>query len=261
MGCYTGYLLRDEDGASWFAETKYGVWQLVDDAERAMVVDRVRGEGRLLDGTSGPLFTASTCRGVALDLRDRVFRCFPCEGMDDHSESVEQRIRTAPHWAGWDAGLAWGGREELGDVVPAARHVIVPYDLTFRPLAELPFGDRERDEGDLVSVVTAARQVLDYQLARTYADADNLLPWLVHGDRLVDALRAEEPYELPWYDVDGGVVIDLGRRVLSYWTDGFVPPRLLAEVRAAWPGFEVRRLPHGLDEHLAATGRNDQPST
>lgn len=261
MGCYTGYVLRDDDGSSWWAETKWGVWEPADEAARTEIIDWVRADGSLLTEEGPVRFRDSTCRGVAIDLRDLVFRTFPCSLKDVHPESLDLRIKKAPHWDGWDAGVAWGGREELGDVVPGARHVIEPYDLTFRPLAELPFADRDEwalDEGDLISVVTADLQVLDYQLERTYDHADTLVPWLVHGAPLVDALREQAPYEVPWEDsVDAGVVIDLDRRVLGYWTDGFVPARLLADIRAAWPGWDVRRLRYGLAEHLATTGRRD----
>jgi hypothetical protein len=33
----------------------------------------------------------------------------------------------------------WSGREDFGDVLPEARHVIEPSDLWFRPLADLEF--------------------------------------------------------------------------------------------------------------------------
>jgi hypothetical protein len=261
MGCYTGYLLRDDDGSSWWAETKWGAWNLTDEAARTEVIDWVRADGSLLTSEGPVRFGASTCRGVALDLRDLVFRTFPCDLKGIHHEGLDMRIRKARHWDGWDAGFAWGGREELGDVVPGARHVIEPYDLSFRPLAELPLADRDEwalDEGHLISVVTADLQVLDYQLERRFTDADSLLPWLVHGSALVDALREEAPYETPWEDsVDAGVVIDLDQRVLRYWSDDVVPSRLLADVQEAWPGWPVRRLPYGLAGHLAATGRRD----
>jgi hypothetical protein len=258
MGCYTGYLLREIDGSVRFATTKHGHWTLVDDTRRAEVVDWVREEGRLVDAADRATFDSTTCRGVALDLRDKVFRCFPCYADDGvHKESLDMQIRTAPHWEGWDAGLAWGGREELGEVIPEARHVIEPFDLGYRPLADLPIADRDTYDGNLVSVITEDLQVLDYQFKRDYNVDVDLLPWLVHGPALVDALRGEAPFELPWEDPDAGIVIDLDRRTVRYWTEDVVPARLVSEVRTAWPGFDVRWLPYDMTGHLAATGRRD----
>jgi hypothetical protein len=261
MGCYTGYLLRDDDGTCRYAETKWGTWQLESGARRDEVIDWVRSDGRLVDKNSQSRFPASTCRGVGIDLRDLVFRAFPCYLEDFHQESLDLRIRTAPHWEGWDAGFAWGGREELGEVVPEARHVIVPYDVPFRPLTELPFDERDDwpwDECTLTSVITPDLRVLDYRLTCPDDDIDTLLPWLVHGASLVDALGEQEPYPLPEEEsTAAGVVIDQDRRVLHYWTGTVVPPRLLADVKAAWPGWDVRRLRYGLAEHLAMTGRGD----
>ena len=260
MGCYTGYLLRDDDGTCRYTETKWGLWQLEDSAQRDEIIERMR-TGSIVTETDPVYFGASTCRGVAIDLRDLVFRAFPCYLKDYHPESLDLRIRTAPHWDGWDAGLARGGREELGDVVPEARHVIAPYEMTFRPLAELPFDEREEwpwEPCAVITVITPDLRVLDYRFTYPDDDVDALVPWLVHGGSLVDALGEQEPYPLPEeHHTAAGLVIDQDRHVVHYWTDEVVPPRLLADVRAAWPGWEVRRLRYGLAGHLAVTGRRD----
>ena len=256
MGCWTGYLLRDEDGTCRFASHKWGDWELADDAVRAEVIDRVRREGTPVEEIGSAWFSGSDCRGAAIDLRERVFRAFTCELKNEHRESLDRRIRT--RWPGWDAGLAWGGREDFGDLFPEARHVIRPYDLWFRPLAELEFEESDWDECDLVSVITPDLRVLDYRLARHYADADTLLPWLVHGEGFTDALGEREPHGMQVEElVNAGLVIDMHRRTMGFWTPDTVPGRLFTVVRAAWPGWDVRRLRYGLAEHLATTGRRD----
>ena len=251
-------MLRDEDGSCRYTSVKWGDCNPADGAVRAEVIDRVR-RGTRVEEIGSAWFSNSDCRGAAIDLRDRVFRAFTCELKGERRESLDRRIRA--RWPGWDAGLAWGGREDFGDMLPEARHVIVPYDLEFRPLSELTFGIREEwsiADDYLVSVIDTELRVLDYRLERTYDHADAMLPWLVHGSGLVDTLRAEDPYPLPeeWV-LDAGLVIDMDRRVLHYWTDDYVPARLLADVLAAWPGWDVRRLRYGLAEHLAVTGRRD----
>ncbi len=254
MGCWTGYVLRDEDGTCRYTSEKWGDWQLADEAVRAEVIDRVRRDGTPVEKISSAWFTSGNCRGAAIDLRERVFRAFTCGLKREHEESLDRRIRT--RWPGWDAGLAWGGREDLGDVLPEARHVIDPYDLWFRPLADLELEESDWDECDLVSVITPDLRVRDHRLARHHADADTLLPWLVHGQGFAGALGARNPHEIQVEGlVHAGLVVDVDQQALSFWTPGYVPARLLTLVRAAWPGWDVRRLRYGLAEHLAVTGR------
>ncbi|MFI7676522.1 hypothetical protein [Actinophytocola sp. NPDC049390] len=57
--------------------------------------------------------------------------------------------------------------------------------------------------------------------------------------------------------VNAGLVIDMDREAMGYWTPDRVPARLVADIQSAWPGWEVRRLRYGLAEHLAVTGRRD----
>jgi hypothetical protein len=248
----------------------------------------VRRDGVLVDKVDAGYFDGWYCQGVAIDLRARVFRAFPCPLRGHHKGSLDLRLRTAPVWSGWDAGFAWGGREELAEVVPGARRVIAPYELEVRPLAELPLGDRDQwfsawnadrfelvvhddvasadwydsyDGRDLVSVITTDLRVLDYRLLpdTTGSWTDTVLPWLVHGPPLVDTLRGQAPYPFPSDEefTGAGLIIDLDQRVLRYWTNDYIPVRLLADIRAAWPGWDLQRLRYGFAEHLAVTGRRD----
>jgi hypothetical protein len=283
MGCWTAYLLRDDDGSVGFAWRKYGAWLITDADHRTDLVSWIRREGTALDDEPSRLLGPGYCQGVALDLPGRRYRCFGCASTIRRNEAADRRVRAAPAWAGWDAGLARGGREELGEVIPAARAAIEPYPLADHSLSDLLLGGRDRwfvswdaerfeigvlddpasadwvEQGcGLITVVTSDLRVLDYRVTSRHSDADELLPWLTHGPPLVDALLALAPFPVAWeYQVDAGALIDLDRRVLRYWSRRFVPARLLAAVRAAWPGWSLERLPYGHAEQLALTGRPD----
>ncbi|WP_147339357.1 hypothetical protein [Actinomadura spongiicola] len=278
--------MRDTDGSCRFRHVKWGTWQLLDQDGQAEVIAELRRDGTPLDEVEPGYFDGWYCQGVAIDLKNRVFRAYSCPGDNHHRESLDLRFRTAPAWAGWDAGFAWGGREELAEVIPEASSVIVPYHgLEAPPLAELPFGERDQgfstwdadrfelvvhrdvadagwydwyQECDLVTVITPDLHVLDYRFFTEFREwTDTLLPWLVHGHSYVDELRGQTPYPFPGEGerVRAGLVIDLDQRVLRYWPHGYVPSRLLAAVGAAWPGWELRRMRYGFAEHLAVTGR------
>lgn len=279
-------MLRDTDGSSRYRHVKWGTWQLLDEGGRAEVIAELRRDGAPIDEVEPGCFDGWCCRGVAIDLQARVFRAYSCPGDDHHRESLDLRFRTAPVWAGWDAGFAWGGREELGEVIPGASPVVAPYrGLEVPPLAELPFGERDEgfstwnadrfelvvhsdvadanwydwyEECDLVTVITSELRVLDYRFFTETRDwTDTLLPWLVHGHPFVDRLRGQTPYPFPGEGegVRSGLVIDLDQRVLRYWPNGYLPTRLLADVGAAWPGWDLRRMRYGFAEQLAVTGR------
>lgn len=64
MGCWTGYLLRDEDGSCWYTRVKWGEWELANDASRAEIIDRVRSDTRV-EEIGSAWFSASYCRGTA----------------------------------------------------------------------------------------------------------------------------------------------------------------------------------------------------
>jgi hypothetical protein len=281
MGCWTGYLLRDVDGSYRSAVSKYGRWLITDADDRAEIVAWIRRDG-LTRGTARVL-EGWHCHGVALDLPGRRYRFYRCAPTIRRNESADRLVRAAPAWAGWDAGLARGGREELGEVIPGMAAAIEPYALAERPLRDLPLGARDRwfvdwdaerfeiavrddpasadwaEQGcGLVTVVTSDLRLLDYRIATRYSDADDLLPWLTYGPALVDALLARAPFPVPWEQhLDAGVLIDVDRGAVRYWADRHVPARLLAAVNAAWPGWRVARLPYGHAEHLALTGRLD----
>ncbi|MGP4027110.1 hypothetical protein [Actinomadura sp. 3N407] len=103
-----------------------------------------------------------------------------------------------------------------------------------------------------MSIIKPDSTVMDYQL-----ELGKIVPFLAHhGQSLVAALSAHPPYPLVHETlVASGAVIDLPARRLRYWTPHSVPPRLLADLTAAWPGWSVERLPLGYTGHVAVTGR------
>jgi len=281
VGCWTGYLLNDEDGSCRFGWAKWGHWLITDDDVLAAAVAHVRRTGILVTDAASGSFGDGYCQGVAIDLLTRRYRCFPCVPSVSTLEVADLKVRGAAVWDGWDACPARGGREELAEVVPAGRHVIAPYRLRVEPMAQLALDNRDewfvrwdpsrselvvRDDPasadwygqncGLVSVVTADLRLLDYRVVSQWSSTDRLLPWFTHGATLVDALLAHVPFPPAMESlVDAGALIDLDRRTLGYWSGRFIPDRLLVSVAAAWPGWRVKRLPHGLAGQLAATGR------
>jgi hypothetical protein len=57
-----------------------------------------------------------------------------------------------------------------------------------------------------------------------------------------------------------GVVIDQDLDVIRYWLTSIVPARLIRDVQAAWPGWQVQPITHGIGEHLAVTARPGGPA-
>jgi len=280
VGCWTGYLVRDEDGACRYAVRKRGTWLVTDDEARAGVLADVRRDSVLVADASPGGFSGWCCYGVAIDVPGRRYRCFPCQPRFVRNETIDHSVRAAALWRDWDAGLARGGREEFAELIPEAREVVAPYAAPTFPLAELALGDRDGwfagwdpdafelavwdDEtsanwsGTACDLVTVDDLVVhDYRIANGYSDVDQLLPWLTYGDRLLDAIADAAPYPLPTeHEANSGVVIDRPRQTLRYWSERFVPPRVPAVVQSAWPDWQVERLTYGLAEHLAATGRH-----
>ncbi|MEU6780144.1 hypothetical protein ABZ912_13135 [Nonomuraea angiospora] len=280
MGCWTGYLLHDADGTCWYEVRKWGDWLITDSSALTEVVTSIRRDGIQIENVTPGDLDGACCRGVALNIPTRRYRCYPCRTSVPGNEVIDREVRTAPVWANWDAGLAWGGREELVEVVPEAERLVWPYDVVVPPPERVPIASRKgwfvtfdtdrfelevlHDESSadwylqgnhLISVVGTDLTVRDYRIDCTWERTDTLLPWLVHGQRLIDSLWAEDPFPVPLEEnVLSGAVVDLARRELRYWTDMFVPSRLLTQLRAAWPGWQVERLPYGMAGHLAITG-------
>jgi hypothetical protein len=281
VGCWTGYLVRDVDGACRYAVRKRGAWLLTSDETRAAVLADVRRNGVPVADVTPGSFSGWCCHGVAIDVPGRRYRCFACQPRFVRNETADRAVRAAAIWQDWDAGFARGGREEFVEVIREAAGVVAPYAAPTFPLAELALADRDGwfagwDETafelavwddeysanwtdaacDLLTVIDADLAVRDYRLANGHSDVDQLLPWLGYGDRLLDGLTDAAPYPLPTeHDASSGAVVDLPRRVLHYWSERFVPPRVLDSVRSAWPDWQIKRLEYGLAEHLAVTGR------
>jgi hypothetical protein len=276
--------LRDEDGSCWFTHEKWGTWLIVDDESRSAVVGWIRRAGRPLGQAAAGRFDDALCAGVAIDLRARRYRGYPCYTTFSvaGNESADRRIREAGVWAGWDVGFAWGGREELADVIPQARPVVAPYRMAHLSQRAPAISSREGwfagwdparlhltvsddpcsadwyDPGDaFVSVVRPDLTVLDYRLDTASVGVDDLIASLRCGPSFADRLLAEAPFPVPGTDVysTAGVVIDMDQRALGYWTKWTVPATLLSDLGQAWPGWRIHRIRYGLAGHLTATGR------
>src|SRR5688500_9208822 len=103
----------------------------------------MRSNGVALPGDKPRLIGSRSCHGVALDLPRRRYPFLGCNPTIRRNEAADRQVRAAPAWAGWDAGLARAGREELGEVVPAARPAIEPFPVSPSPLADLLLGHRD----------------------------------------------------------------------------------------------------------------------
>ncbi|MEU9841752.1 hypothetical protein AB0C69_21280 [Actinomadura sp. NPDC048032] len=275
MGCWTAYLVRLEDGSHWELDEKYGRWHLTGADDRSGLVERIRADGRNVDGAPN---MARSCQGIALDLTTRRYRFYGCAltmppAGASHRESMALRQAATPGWEDWDVAYAWGGDEELRrllypglppeparaeavEVNPAARdYWFVDWDPDTRQITvrhhEL-IADALADASCLVSVIEADAALTHWQLSNT------IVPLLAHhGESLLGALAAEAPFPLAAEDaVTDGAVIDLRARRLRYWTTATVPTGLVARVGETWPGWKVERLAWGHRGHLAAIGRH-----
>lgn len=281
MSCSTAYLVRDVDGVWRVRWQKYGRWCLLDPSDRDVVLEMMRERSTPLSLLSGPPWLSGwLCRGVLLDMVERRLRFYGCGAGSRYSETIERRIARSPTWDGWDVAYAWGGREDFAELVPEAAAQIEPEPYEQRPLDELADAlleweddslvawDRQSQSlryrwawwpnfGGLLSVIDERLDVLDFGFAYQPSNPV-LLPWLLHGEPLLDALAPMTPHALQHErQFDDGVIIDSPARCIRYWSGAAIPPPLLASVRAAWPGWSLERLRFGYAGHLAATGRRD----
>lgn len=290
MSCSTAYLVRDVDGIWRTREQKRGSWFMLDARARDEVLAAMRDDGVPLDrllAHGGEWLRGWLCRGVLIDTVERRLRFYACYADTwrprvGFLESIERAAARAPVWAGWDVAYAWGGREEFAEVVPEAASLIEPEPFE-QPLLDdlcgalLPWDEslvgwdrqslslRHRydwwvDYSGLLSVIDERLDVLDFGFAGCHR-SPLLLPWLMNGEPLLDALASAVPHPVPREnEIDDGVVIDCPARRIRYWSANAITPALLAAVRAAWPGWAIERLRYGLAGHLAATGRRDPSS-
>lgn len=280
MSCSTAYLVRDVDGLWRVRWAKYGRWNLLDARDREAVLQATRERSTPLDSLSGPPWLSGwACCGVLLDVVARRLRFYGCGLRSGEIENLERRVARAPAWADWDVAYALGGREDFAELVPEAASQTEPepfvqpsLDQLTGALVEWDEGfvdwDRERlrlryrwawwsNLGGLLSVIDEGLDVLDYGFVHPFS-SPVVMPWLLHGERLLDALGPVVPHALPHErEFDDGVIIDCSARCIRCWSGAAIPPRLLASVRAAWPGWTLERLRFGYAGHLAATGRRD----
>ncbi len=285
MSCVTAYLICEVDGSTGMAVAKRGPWTATDPAARDELLALIRSRKVPLDDIRDAGFDSWYCRGVAVDVPGRRFRCYPCVLDQQPLTEVDRALRASPAWTGWDAAVAVGGREEFVDLLPAAARVIAPYHVLDEPISgpvPLPPGEAwfvgwdpvaseltvRYDvysaswyvEGyDLVTLVTPDRAAFDYRVSgRDTYPVHPGLAWLRAGPAAIDTLLAATPFPPPGDEsVPTGVVIDQDLRVIRYWLTSLVPARLLRAVREVWPGWQVRPITHGIAEHRAVTGRPD----
>lgn len=286
MGCYTGYLIREADGRWRGRSEKRGAYMLRTRASRDACVRCTRDEGFSFDALremGSAWLGPAICRGLMIDFVERRLRFYACACSFHRPavgwlESREHSLRHAPIWAGWDVSYAWGGRDDFACVAPELREHLALERVRPTSLGELETQLQAWDadsllswerasmelhynyepwhgSGGLISVVHETLEVLDYCTLVGGGELE-AMPWLVHGEALLDALAGVIPHGLPYEDaVDEGVIIDCPARVIRYWGARPVASRLLEQVREAWPGWQVERLRFGLWGHLAATGR------
>jgi hypothetical protein len=273
MSCSIAYLLREDDGALWFSGETWG-HPILDPEMRDRTLQSIRERRSLIDAahlTDG-YFDGVYCNGAVIDLPGRRYGFYPCE--KDGLDVLDQRIKTAPVWKDWDAGVALGGREDFGDLFPSARRLIKP----FRELDALDPSPRLYDRGDwfvhwspaervlavrpsvhwngltnLFDVLTIVASEGDHPLALDYwlrsgaqYVVHNVLAALRGGPPVLDALRSGPPYptasEAHSSETRHTAVVDFPRSTIHYSPNAFAPSRLLAAVAAAWPGWRLQSL-------------------
>src|SRR5262245_43012545 len=145
MSCYCAYLIREADQSSW-CSLQSGRQSILTRAEdRDSLLARMR-ENRN-PGAASPsdgYVDGAVCQGYLLDFVTRRHRFYPCSSEGTPLDQLDQTIRSAAIWEGWDAGIAFGGREELGELVPAMASWIQPYEELGKDLGTMRL--RSRDE-------------------------------------------------------------------------------------------------------------------
>jgi hypothetical protein len=276
VSCWTAYLVRDEDGARRMAVAKYGTWMVTEPAERDGLLAFLRDRAVPLDEVADEAFGDVYCRGVAIDLPGRRFRCYPCYGEPVPFAELEHTLRTAEAWNGWDVGVAIGGREDFPVLLPGVSRVVRPYGvLDGAPVTPDPVPHDEAwfagwdpqtltltvrhdpdsanwttEQFDLVTVVEPDLTGRHFRLGTIDTHPVHpLLAWLRDGPAAIERLAAGVPFP-PAYDdnVRTAIVVDRSQQVIQYWmTNLLVPARLLSAVRAAWPGWQLRPIAPGGD--------------
>jgi hypothetical protein len=271
VSCWTAYLLRDDEGALRMAVAKYGTWMVTEPDERDTLLAFLRDRAVPLDDVADRAFGNFYCRGVAIDLPAHRFRCYPCYGEHVPFADLELTLRTAEAWNGWDAGLAFGGREDFPALLPAAARVVDPYDIPAASPDPLPHDedwfvgwdpdaltftvrhDRDSanwtaDEFDVVTVIGADLVARQFRLVPIDTHPVHpLLVWLRGGPAVVEELAAGVPFPAAYDDsIRTAIVVDRTQDIIHYWlTDSLVPARLLAAARDAWPGWRLRPIARG----------------
>jgi hypothetical protein len=285
MGCWTAYLVRDVDRVWRAYGEKYGPWCVTAEDQREQLLATVRKDGFLLQPqhVGKPFWDGAHCRGVLLDLVERKLRVYACSCQFLRPpcgwiESMERQLIRAPVWAGWDVGYAWSRRDDMLAATPEAAGHIEPESFTTPSLDELPklmpdaegwLIDWDRasmrltfrygpwDIGGLLTVIDERLEVFDYG-CQSAVHGESLLPWLLHGQPLLDALRRATPCPLPYEsEANGGVIVDCPARRIRHWSPDPTAHALLDALARTWPGWTIERLTHGYAGHLAATGRRD----
>jgi len=270
VSCWTAYLLRD-DGGLRMAVAKYGTWMVTEPDERDTLLAFLRDQAVPLEGVADRAFDSYYCRGVAVDLPGRRFRCYPCYGDHVPFADLELTLRTAEAWNGWDAGVALGGREDFPALLTGAARVIDPYDmpqtspdplphdeqwfvgwdpdaLTFTVRDDRDSANWTADDFDVVTVIGTDLIARQFRLVPVDTHPVHpLLVWLRGGPAVVERLAAGVPFPIAYDDnIRTAIIVDRTQHIVHYWlTDSLVPARLLAAVRDAWPGWRLRPIARG----------------
>lgn len=272
MSCWTAYLVREADGSAWIVGDSGRGHAITDVADRDDTLARIRRHGhpRELAQTSDGYVGGAFCFGALIDFVARRYRHYPCYGERAPLDQVDQEIKASPAWEGWDAGIAMGGREELGELLPEAARIIQPFDVlddAHQPMTLYPRDDwfvawdpirfalEVRHSAywvspfssiDVVTTIGTDGTTRDFRVVgRDTTPLHPILVGLRSGPDALDALCSAAPHPAPTEDetVAHTVVIDHPRSIIHHSPTAFAPARLLDAVRSAWPGWQLRILP------------------
>lgn len=272
MSCRGAYVLREADRSVWIAAHSENGHAITDAADRDSTLARVRRDGLPIESHRPPdgYVDQSFCWGVLLDFVARRYRYYPCSKDETPLDNLDQAIRAAGVWEGWNAGIAMGGREELGELMPDVARIIQPYTVLDRPrqAMHLAPGDdwfvdwdpvrfvlkvrnsaywiRSFERLNTLTIIGTDGRALDFRLYPPDTDRVHpILAWLRSGADAVSALCSVPSHPPPTEDetVEHSVVVDHPRSIIHYSPTALAPARLLDAVRSAWPDWRLQVLP------------------
>ena len=267
MSCTTLYAFRERGGTWTFSAEKYGQVDVSSPDSVRAHLHRPTHEASL----GGWL-----CRGVLVDSTRRLARFHACHS-DPWAASIrewERLVQASVEWEGWDVGYAWGGHDELAEILghaatalPVAQTVeLLPlparhsrYDAVSHRLEydEEPVHYIERSEGAaLVTVIGADCRGRHHAVQACQESARALLGM---GPTLADALADATVWPvLEEVSSSWGIIVDLTKQALGFWGIRCTPAQV-AQVADRHPGWTLQRLMEGYAEQLARAGVDPTP--